>query len=481
MHTFVYSDAKSHKFWNIELQGNAFTVTYGRVGATGQTQTKQFANAATARKEHDKLIKEKITKGYSETTSSAAKPSPEQEALEEALVENPGDLATHMAYADWLNEQGDPRGEFIQTQLALEDSTRPTTERKKLKAREKTLFKKHGHEWLGGLAAKLLDNEEEGTFEYFEPRYSFQFARGWLDYLQAEDFTVSFARTLAHSPQARLLRHLILVSDAGDEDEPDSYEAGDDIPARHPDHPAMYPLIRSRCLANVRILQIGEDQGDDFEAFRCYMFTPTLPDLVKVMPRLEELYVFSHQNDLDKLFGVKTLHNLRVLKVYHSDKYPLAILAKNPSLGRLTHLLCHPHHHRRAYNDDPDFDPELAYINPSGVRALLRSPHVKSLTHLQLRLSSTGDNGIKEIVNSGILKQLKVLDLRHGCVSDEGARALAECPDLANLERLDLNRNHLTTTGIQLLRKRLGKAVHADNQIGPNEDPNRYLFEGEFE
>jgi predicted DNA-binding WGR domain protein len=36
------SDAKSHKFWNIEQAGSSFTVTYGRVGSTGQTQTKKF-------------------------------------------------------------------------------------------------------------------------------------------------------------------------------------------------------------------------------------------------------------------------------------------------------------------------------------------------------------------------------------------------------------------------------------------------------
>ncbi|HYG33205.1 MAG TPA: WGR domain-containing protein, partial [Clostridia bacterium] len=28
----VYMDAKSSKFWNIELKGNSYTVTYGRIG-----------------------------------------------------------------------------------------------------------------------------------------------------------------------------------------------------------------------------------------------------------------------------------------------------------------------------------------------------------------------------------------------------------------------------------------------------------------
>ena len=46
------------------------------------------------------------------------------QALQAAVVEGPDDLAAHMALADWLSEQADPRlqarGELIRTQLALE-------------------------------------------------------------------------------------------------------------------------------------------------------------------------------------------------------------------------------------------------------------------------------------------------------------------------------------------------------------------------
>lgn len=72
LRTFTYSDAKSNKFWNIELQGKAFTVTFGRLGTDGQTQVKEFPSEEKARKEHDKLVKEKLGKGYTETTSVAA-------------------------------------------------------------------------------------------------------------------------------------------------------------------------------------------------------------------------------------------------------------------------------------------------------------------------------------------------------------------------------------------------------------------------
>src|SRR5690242_14628297 len=87
MRTFRFSDAKSHKFWNIEVSGISFTVTYGKVGAVGQTQTKKFPTADKAQAEADKLIHEKLKKGYVETTARAA--NSVGEALELALAGEP--------------------------------------------------------------------------------------------------------------------------------------------------------------------------------------------------------------------------------------------------------------------------------------------------------------------------------------------------------------------------------------------------------
>jgi predicted DNA-binding WGR domain protein len=71
----VYMDAKSSKFWNIELAGNSYTVTYGRIGTEGQSLSKSFADDAAAQKEADKLIKEKLGKGYVDAANSGASAS----------------------------------------------------------------------------------------------------------------------------------------------------------------------------------------------------------------------------------------------------------------------------------------------------------------------------------------------------------------------------------------------------------------------
>jgi predicted DNA-binding WGR domain protein len=64
--TLQYKDEKSDKFWTIETNGNEFTVTFGKTGTDGQSQTKSFADEAACLKEAEKLIREKTKKGYAE-------------------------------------------------------------------------------------------------------------------------------------------------------------------------------------------------------------------------------------------------------------------------------------------------------------------------------------------------------------------------------------------------------------------------------
>ena len=63
-----YTDAKSNKFWTITLEGTSHTVDYGRVGTAGSQQTKEFPTAEKARTSFEKLIREKLNKGYVEVS-----------------------------------------------------------------------------------------------------------------------------------------------------------------------------------------------------------------------------------------------------------------------------------------------------------------------------------------------------------------------------------------------------------------------------
>jgi predicted DNA-binding WGR domain protein len=63
---FEFSDGKSNKFWEIEINGSQVTTTWGRIGSTGQTKTKDYSTGDKAQAEYDKLVSEKTTKGYVE-------------------------------------------------------------------------------------------------------------------------------------------------------------------------------------------------------------------------------------------------------------------------------------------------------------------------------------------------------------------------------------------------------------------------------
>jgi|GEM_PF-3427084 len=88
--TFEFNDEKSSKFWSIDLKGSEFTIIFGKVGTNGQSQTKQFADEATCKKEAEKLILSKTKKGYVENgTEVSAKPEKEAVAKEVSTKQKP--------------------------------------------------------------------------------------------------------------------------------------------------------------------------------------------------------------------------------------------------------------------------------------------------------------------------------------------------------------------------------------------------------
>ncbi|MGN6110379.1 MAG: WGR domain-containing protein [Kofleriaceae bacterium] len=63
---FELRNGSSSKFWEIQLDGAAFTTRYGRIGHAGQTSKKKFRAPAEASYAADQLIKAKKQTGYKE-------------------------------------------------------------------------------------------------------------------------------------------------------------------------------------------------------------------------------------------------------------------------------------------------------------------------------------------------------------------------------------------------------------------------------
>ena len=490
MRTFTFSDAKSYKFWNIEVSGTSFTVTYGRVGANGQTQTKTFPIPEKTQAEADKLIKEKTGKGYVETTvltttgDDATEMSPTVELLEAAIMRNSDDIAAHAAYGDYLTEIGDPRGELVQVQLALEDTSRTPAQRKTLEAVEKQILVDHQKAWFGPLGEYLIDQRDVG--EYLRKagvQNRYRLRRGWLDSVSFAQPSLRAMRVLSRAPIARMLSELI-VND-------DNYEDGytgengdvpqpgiDDLPEDAEEGQyTLYGLLQASFLPMLRKLQCGdavEENYDDYASFNCHFSGQVIHKLVERLPKIEELRLFAHNIDTAKLFSFKNLTNLRLLQVYHSVSYPVERLANNPALTNLETLLLHPH----ALEDEP-------MLTVDGLEAIGKSKYLKNLKHLRYRLSDAGDDGCRTIVSTGLLKRLTTLDLRHGRVTDAGLDVLLASPDFSKLERIDLSRNRLTPAGIAKLVA-TGVACETAHQgnIPTSEDgyeQNEYLYAGDIE
>jgi uncharacterized protein (TIGR02996 family) len=362
-----------------------------------------------------------------------------REALEGALVANPDDLAAHHAYADLLIEAGDPRGDFIQAQLAAEGEKGPQP-RRPLSPRERELWEAHKAEWLRPLTDIVPDLKE----------HELDFARGWPYRLFVGGVTLDQARRLFALPELRLLHELHVTDDY-------KRQRG-----TAPDAPGP-------CLRNVRVFRLGfptytggtADYGDG----------PAFVYLLRGMPRLEKLFLFASDPEADVLFALPTLTRLRVLVYGRGAYYPLAVLAANPALRRLRVLSCYP---RALIHGSPP------YISRDDLRAVVRSPHLRRLTYLRLRKSDFGDAGCEELVRSGAMKRLRAIDLSHGTITDAGARLLAEGAAGAPLRRLKVSANALTAAGVALLRERLPAVrLDADGQHEPGDD--QYLYDGDWE
>src|SRR5579884_2388273 len=178
-----------------------------------------------------------------------------RDALESALIEDPDNLATHYAYADYLQEQGDPRGEFIQLQLALEGPQRSEAEKRKLQVRAEELLREHEREWLGTLADI--------------PCLEYRFVRGWLDTLLVRDSAdkvpcADLRLALGSAQAARLLRKLVLENDDG----------------------LVEALLDSPFLHNLRVFQLGRPMNGFYDPSQV-VESPDLVELIAQLPRIE--------------------------------------------------------------------------------------------------------------------------------------------------------------------------------------------------
>jgi len=83
---FINQNDLSDKFWNIEYEGEEQIVHYGKIGTAGREMTKKFASEEECQKESEKLIAQKMKKGYVEVSPNEEIPA-KIEMIEEEKAE----------------------------------------------------------------------------------------------------------------------------------------------------------------------------------------------------------------------------------------------------------------------------------------------------------------------------------------------------------------------------------------------------------
>ena len=63
---FEFEDAKSSKFWEVTVDGVSVTTRWGKLGANGQTKSKDYDSPAAAVTAANKAVSQKTKKGYIE-------------------------------------------------------------------------------------------------------------------------------------------------------------------------------------------------------------------------------------------------------------------------------------------------------------------------------------------------------------------------------------------------------------------------------
>lgn len=378
------------------------------------------------------------------------------QALEAKLIDNPADHAAYLVYADWLQSQGDPRGELIKLQHEG-------------KADEaQSLLEEHEEAFLGPLV------NYETSFDGFEEK-AFDWSRGFIkkatlsyDNSTADDVEVddgveialeTALETLLTHPSGALLEELEIPINMLDDG---GYFA-----------PLVNTLTKHGAPA-MRRLRIGKFSccgGPGGEGAYEYEISWTgLGDasgLWKAVPRLEKLIIqsgmggSSAQGEPDVL-GTIEHANLKHFEVITGglslDCVRSIANAKLPNLEKLIVWFGNDNYGAGGGVDD--------------LQPLFEGKGFPKLKHLGLCNAEFSNDIARALVSAPIVKQLESISLQYGTLDDDGARALLALPNLAKLQ-LNIADNYVSDEVAEQLRGKCAGLDSSDQKTERGDD--RYV------
>lgn len=356
-----------------------------------------------------------------------------------ADVSNPD---PYLVYADWLSEQGDPRGEFIvlQHQRTERGYLHPSSEELATLAR------------CGDFVGGQLDSEEatmRWRLGFVEMVRLFHY-RDWMN----DDYDVlPLVRRIFSSTASALVRELRIGVIRW-------MHNATDVPR------ILVEVASLGRAAGIRELHLGDVY--DIDCDLAHHQLGKLDVLARSYPALEVLHMRGSEFEFSDLPSER----MRELCIETCDlaRAELSTISKTswPELVKLDLWFG-----SSGYGCDVEAD-DLA--------PLLKGTHLPELQHLALANAEFTNELCELLPDAPILSQLKVLDLSKGCMDDQGARSLATSPErLRHLDYLDVSANFLSEAGIARLSK-LGCRVVADRQRDVDDSTGealRYVAVGE--
>lgn len=359
-------------------------------------------------------------------------------ALLASAKQQPDDDVPRLVLADWLDERGDPRGEFVRVQCELTKLPKKDKRRTSLKQREKQLLKDHESAWLGPLR-EVLENEHSALTKYMRDAgedsptaLPWEFRRGFLRIkINDSSFLSKPIQALAETEVWAWIDELNLFC----KNEESTRRA------------AMSKLLTSICGLTVYGSKFGSGSA------KTIANSPHLSKLTRLELSGQDIgpagaVALAASPYLTRLTGLDLahLHFLDANGKGISDK-GIAALASSSNLAYLSTLILKGNS-----------------ITHKGATAIASSPHLGKLKQLHLDDNPIGDAGASALANSPHLRALIVLTLqmwhcRDCAITDIGAEALATTPGLKNLKVLDLYWNNISPKWKRALKQRFGKGV----------------------
>ncbi len=374
----------------------------------------------------------------------------EAEAFLQRIRAYPDDDAQRLIFADWLDEEGDPRGRFVRVQLALAALPADAPERPALVSAERDLLAAHREAWeapFRGLATGCV------------------FHRGFVNEvkIEARQFLRAAHELFAASPVRHV--HLLDVSDSLPAILQSSYLgrlAALTIHAQHTGEPLARAAARSEHLAGLKRLaltrnRLGDDAADQLAR------SPHLANL-------EELDLSENEvgeTGARALAASQYLAKLNRLELRDNALGPAGAEAVAGS-DRLASL----HHLGLSGNDVglprlltlgrardllrvPVLDLSANGLTTAGLQAILTrppgDPATVRLRELDLSFNTElGDAGVRVLAACPHLAKLTALRLTNCGIGDEGVRALAGAAHLTRVEALDLDANPIGDPGLRV-------------------------------